>query len=167
MATNTLVTPEEYLLMAFDGPDREFVDGEVVERNEGERQHSEIQARLVEIFCELRKNVPLYCFPGLRLRLAETRYRIPDISVFAKEKPTESVPSSPPLVAIEIVSRDDRYTEITHKLEEYRAWGVPHVWLIDPWQKKLSVYGKSGLVVASSLALPEFDIEISAGEILG
>ena len=31
MATNTLVTPEEYLLMAFDGPDREFVDGEVVE----------------------------------------------------------------------------------------------------------------------------------------
>ncbi len=167
MATNTLVTPEEYLLMAFDGPDREFVDGEVVERNVGERQHSEIQARLVEIFYELRKNVPLYCFPELRLRLAETRYRIPDISVFAKEKPTENVPSSPPLVAIEIVSRDDRYTEITHKLEEYRAWGVPHVWLIDPWQKKLSVYGESGLVVASSLALPEFDIEISAGEILG
>ena len=153
--------------MAFDGPYRELVDGEVVERNEGERQHSEIQARLVEIFYELRKNVPLYCFPELRLRLAETRYRIPDISVFAKEKPTENVPSSPPLVAIEIVSRDDRYTEITHKLEEYRAWGVPHVWLIDPWQKKLSVYGESDLVVASSPALPEFDIEISAGEMLG
>ena len=167
MATNTLVTPEEYLLMAFDGPDQEFVDGEVVERNVGERQHSEIQARLVEIFYELRKNVPLYCFPELRLRLAETRYRIPDLSVFAKEKPAESVPSSPPLVAIEIVSRDDRYTEITHKLEEYRAWGVPHVWLIDPWQKKLGVYGESGLVLTSSLVLPEFDIEISAGEILG
>ena len=35
--------------MASAGPDREFVDGEVVERNVGERQHSEIQARLVEI----------------------------------------------------------------------------------------------------------------------
>jgi Uma2 family endonuclease len=42
------------------------------------------------------------------------------------------VPDTPPLVAIEILSPDDRLIEVRQKLEEYQAWGVPHIWLIDP-----------------------------------
>jgi hypothetical protein len=36
------------------------------------------------------------------------------------------VPDTPPLIAIEILSPDDLLTEVREKLEEYRAWGVPH-----------------------------------------
>jgi len=45
MATKPLVPVEEYLRTSFDGPDREYLDGEIVERNVGENQHSEVQAR--------------------------------------------------------------------------------------------------------------------------
>jgi hypothetical protein len=37
MATRVLISADEYLRTSFDGPDREFLDGEVVERNAGEK----------------------------------------------------------------------------------------------------------------------------------
>ena len=58
MATKPLVSAEEYLRTSFDGPDREYVDGEIVERNVGENQHSKAQGRLIEVFYELRKTKP-------------------------------------------------------------------------------------------------------------
>ena len=41
MATSVLVSPEAYLATIFAGPDREYVDGQIVERNVGENLHSE------------------------------------------------------------------------------------------------------------------------------
>ena len=167
MATKPLVSVEEYLRTSFDGPDREYLDGEIVERNVGEKEHSRIQGRLVEIFYELRKSKPLFSYPELRLRLGPGRFRIPDVAIFAPEKPVESVPSVAPFVVIEIVSPDDRLTEIVQKLEEYHAWGAPHVWLIDPTIKKLFTYSSAGLLQARAFQLPEYGVEIPAGEILG
>lgn len=40
---------EEYLHTQFDGPDREYVDGGVVERNTGELPHAILQADLIYI----------------------------------------------------------------------------------------------------------------------
>ena len=68
MATSVLVSPEDYLATSFEGPEREYVDGRVVERNAGENPHSEVQARLIEIFYELRKKLPLYCRLGASLQ---------------------------------------------------------------------------------------------------
>ena len=42
MATGTLVTVEDYLNTSYS-PDCDYVDGEVLERNSGEREHSELQ----------------------------------------------------------------------------------------------------------------------------
>ena len=36
----TLVSVEEYLNTSYDGADREYVDGRIVERNLGEKDHS-------------------------------------------------------------------------------------------------------------------------------
>ena len=166
MAIQALVSPEEYLSTSFDGPDREYVDGLIVERNVGENPHSEVQARLIEIFYELRKQHPLYCRPELRLKLAPTRYRIPDVAVFHPDKPTELVPDRPPLIVFEIVSREDRYTDVLKKLEEYRVWGAPHIWIVDPWRRTLSVYEQEGLITVSSFILAELGIEIPHAEIL-
>ena len=165
MATKTLITPEEYLRTSFDGRDCEYVDGEIVERNGGEAPHSKIQARLVEIVYELRKAKPVYALPELRLKLSETRYHIPDISIFAGQEPAENIPSSPPLILVEVVSRDDRYTKIIEKLEDYHAWGVPHIRLIDPWQRKLSIYRPEGLTAVSVLRVPELNLTASPAEL--
>lgn len=151
--------------MNFDGPDREFVSGETVERNVGEKPHSKAQTRLAAIFEELRKSRPLYAFTELRLRLGPEICRIPDLAVFAGQEPAENVPSVAPLVAVEIVSREDRYTEIVGKLEEYRAWGVAHVWLVDPWMSRLYVYGAAGLREVPAFHLPEFGVEIEASRL--
>jgi Uma2 family endonuclease len=164
-STKTSISVAEYLRTSLD-PDREYVDGEIVERNVGEKPQSKVQGKLIQIFYELAKIHPLFCFPELRMKLAEGRYRIPDVAVFAVQEPEENVPDAPPLAAIEIVSPDDRYTEILRKLEEYRAWGVPHVWLADPWLRQLHVYTSAGLREVRAFTLPEFDVEIPIDRIV-
>lgn len=81
MATKTLVTPAEYLEMVFDGPDREFVDGEVVERAMPDLPHADRQTRLIEIFYELRKSHPLFAVTEVRHQLSGRLFRIPDVAV--------------------------------------------------------------------------------------
>ncbi len=166
MATKAQISLEHYLSMSFDGPDCEYLDGEIVERNVGENPHSLAQLRLSIFFGNLSKTLPFHPRPEIRLRISPTRYRVVDLAVFAGDAPTENVPSTPPAIAIEIVSRDDRYMEIVQKLEEYRQWGVRHVWLVDPWLRKLYTYGESGLGEVPAFHLPEFDVRIPAAEIL-
>ena len=93
------------------------------------------------------------------------RIRIPDVALFHPEKPAELVPSDAPLVVVEIVSREDRHTEIIQKFEEYRAWGVTHIWLADPWQRQLSVYGDNGLTAVGSLQISDLGLEITAADL--
>jgi len=50
MSTRALVPVEEYLRMSFEGPDPEYLDGELVERNLGDDSHSSTQARLAIFF---------------------------------------------------------------------------------------------------------------------
>jgi Uma2 family endonuclease len=53
---------------------------------------------------------------------------------------------------------------VREKLEEYKAWGVPHVWLVDPHGKRLYVCDK-GLMEVTSLQVPELGIELLPGRI--
>lgn len=157
MATSTQLPVEEYLRMSFEGLDREYLDGEVVERTVGGNKHSKTQVEFIRAV--YRKAAALYVRPELRMQTAPNRYRIADVAVFSKE-PTEEVPSTPPLIVLEIVSRDDRHTEIVEKLAEYLRWGVRHVWLADPYNLMLHVYGEDGLRQVSSLDLAEYDLRI-------
>ncbi len=69
------------------------------------------------------------------------------------------MPDTPPLVVVEVLSLDDRLTAVREKLEEYRAWGVPHVWLVDPHGKRLYICDR-GLMEVSSLQILELGIEL-------
>jgi Uma2 family endonuclease len=104
-----------------------------VERSMPDLVHSGVQARLVAIILALTERCRLFAFPELRLRLADDVVRVPDVAIFREAIPTALVPAEPPHCVIEIVSRDDRYTDVLEKLDEYARWGVPHVWVIDPW----------------------------------
>ena len=163
MAAHTQISVEEYLRTSFDGTDREYLDGEIVERGMPIKAHSKAQARLIARFGMLEEKLSLCCLPNLHLRVGERRYRVADIAVFSGE-PAEEVPSSPPLVTIEILSPDDRFAEVLAKLAEYRAWGVPHVWFVDPLNRRIYVY-TVGLSEVPAFRLPEYDVEIAAPEI--
>jgi len=160
VATKSLAPVDEYLRLSFDGSEREYLDGEAVVRSAGDRSQSSVQARLIQSLYEFEKKHDLFGQPEIRLRVSPARYRVADLTVFEGGEPDELVPSSPPFITVEIVSRDDRYTEIIEKLDEYYRWGVRYVWRIDPRLRKLYVHGASGLGKITELEAPEYQLRI-------
>ena len=163
VATKTQIRAEDYLRMTFEH-DAEFVHGEIVERSMPDLIHSRIQAVLAAGFEGLRKSRGLYASTELRLKVAPDVYRIPDVAVFAG-RCLQPVPDTPPLVVVEILSRDDRYSDLMQKLEEYRQWGVQHIWVIDPPMQKFSVYTELGLQNVSSLGLSDYPFQLTPAEL--
>ena len=53
------------------------------------------------------------------------------------------------------------------KLEEYSAWGVPHIWLVDPERRRLQVYARGTLSEVTALTIPEFGVQFTPAEIFG
>jgi Uma2 family endonuclease len=159
MATKAQITAEQYLHMTFEY-DAEFVHGELVERAMPNYFHGRIETLLSSLFEALRSPYRLYACSGVRMRLAQDLYRIPDIAAFVTP-PDGAVPYEPPLVVVEILSPDDRHHDLMEKLEEYRAWGVPNIWVIDPLARRLSLYSEAGLQNVSSLALSGYPFELT------
>lgn len=164
MLAKTPVSVEEYLQSSFE-PDAEYLDGRVVERTVGEDAHSRVQANLVILFHEMRRKAHLRLRPEIRLQVASSRYRVADFAAFRENAPAEPVPSHPPLVVVEILSRDDRQTEVIAKLEEYQHWGVPHIWLVDPFLERLYVYRDRSLQAVSQFEIAGFGITIQAEQL--
>jgi Uma2 family endonuclease len=167
MSTKAAVSIEEYLRTSFEDLDREYVDGEIVERSLPDELHSETQWRLSGLIWDLSKTRPFHGRPDLRSRVSARRIRIPDVAIYAGAKPNAMVPTEPPFVAIEILSPDDRHSEVMQKFEEYEAWGVRHVWLVDPHRRRLQVYGSGTLSEVAVLEIPEYDVRFTAADIFG
>ena len=101
---------------------------------------------------------------SVRLRIRPGLILIPDVSVFYPNEPRQPVPDTPPLVAAEILSLNDRMTKVREKLQEYRAWGVPHVWLVDPHTRRFYTCNGS-LTEVPTLTIPELDIELTLADV--
>jgi Uma2 family endonuclease len=162
----TQIGVEEYLDLVFDDrPEPDYVHGEVVERALPTPVHSQIQALLAVLFFALSKRVRLVMMSELRVQIEPRLFRVVDFAVYLDARPEGRYGTSPAYVAIEIVSPDDRHGRLTHRLEDYRRWGVPHIWLVDPQLKRLYEYSDAGLLQHGGLRLPEFDFEISSQEL--
>ncbi len=165
MASSALLTAAQYLTTHFGEREPEFVHGELKERPMPTFSHAEAQAILVSLFRQLGKTHRVHGVTELRLKMTGDLFRIPDVAVFAGPRPAEAVPSSPPLVVIEITSPDDRHQDLLQKLEEYRVWGVPHIWVVEPELRQLHVYTADGLPRVQQFELPEFGFRIAASEL--
>lgn len=128
----TLVSVEEYLNTSFDDGDREYVDGVIVERNLGEKPHSKLQRKLVGYFVGQERILQTYCFPEQRIQVKASRFRVPDVCVYIGAEPEEDVFRTPPFLVVEILSKDDRASDLQEKIDDYLAFGVAYVWVIDP-----------------------------------
>jgi Uma2 family endonuclease len=145
MATSTSVAVEVYLRSSYD-PDMEYVDGELVERNVGERQHSRLQALLVALLMAREAQGKFHVYAEQRVRVsARTTYRVPDVCLMALPYRAEPVFTQPPHLVIEIVSPDDRPGDMLAKVAEYLNFGVPHLWIPDPYRRRLQEADRDGL----------------------
>jgi len=163
MSGGTSVTLQEYLDTAYS-PDREYVDGVVVERNEGERPHSFVQNRLIVL---LNRDYPaLFIWPEWRTRTKGTRYRVPDLCVTLRDPQTLLLEEAP-FLAIEILSQNDPMKDVIDKFDEYAASGVPNVWLFDPWHKRASIYAGGMLhpVTGDSIATSDPVIQLKLDDV--
>lgn len=80
MKAPTLVSVEEYLRTSYR-PDCDYVDGEVLERNGGEHDHSDLQTELAYYFRARRKQWKLHAVVEQRVQVKPSRFRIPDVCI--------------------------------------------------------------------------------------
>jgi Uma2 family endonuclease len=107
MATSAQVAIETYLKTSYH-PDRDYVDGEIEERNLGEFDHASVQMALLAWFYARRNEWNVHVLPELRVRISPTRVRIPDVCLISRDLAIEQVITYPPLLVIEILSPEDR-----------------------------------------------------------
>jgi Uma2 family endonuclease len=71
---------------------------------------------------------------------------------------------TPPFLCVEIVSSKDRLSRIIPKLAEYRTFGVPHIWLIDPDRNQAFTYD-GGLQLVHGDVITAGDISLPLSEV--
>lgn len=156
-ATAALITLDEYMSTSYS-PDCEYIDGLVVERNVGQGRHAYAQSKLLFRLAELTAGKKLIVLVEQRTRVTGTRVRIPDVSVVEK---LEEVVTNAPLLCVEVLSPDDRWSRVIASVGEYQSMGVPGVWVLDPYQAKAWVFEsenppvevKDGRLTARSLGV--------------
>jgi len=160
MATATLVSVEQYLSTPYS-PDCDYVDGVVLERNVGELNHSTVQGELYFWFRTRRRDLRTWAYTEQRVQVKPTRYRVPDVCVVVGEKPQEQIFTKPPFLCIEILSPDDRMSELLDKIGDYLEFGVRYVWVIDPTSRRAWVHTAAGSHEIRDLVLRTDNPEIA------
>jgi Uma2 family endonuclease len=171
MATTTHISLEQYLKTAYE-PDAEYVDGEIEARNVGEYDHNAVQKAVLLWFARHEKEWGIRCIQEQRTRLGPSRVRIPDVSIFLRELPVEQIFTRPQLVAIEVLSPEDRHSKVQEKIDDYRGFRIPHIWIVDPakrigwdcsdgnWTRR-DQFGVPGAAIALDLQVLFRDLDLS------
>jgi Uma2 family endonuclease len=159
MSTLALVPVGDYLGHTKD-PDCEYLEGRLVERNVGEISHGDAQGRT---YAFVLVNWPgFWAGVEIRVQVRPNRFRIPDVVVVRGGRPPGRIITSPPEVAVEVLSPEDRAADVQDKIDDYLQFGIPVVWLIDPERQRAWIHTKEGSreVTDRILRNPTGDIEV-------
>jgi Uma2 family endonuclease len=155
------ISVEGYLSTVFEH-DYEYVDGVIEERDLGDFEHSFLQLFLGSIFVAHRAEWGVIAVSEQRVQTQPDHFRVPDLTILRAGTPRERILTRPPLLVIEIQSPEDTLRRTATKAAEYLAFGIEHVWVIDPQARVGYRAAASGLELASSgeLAIPETPIRV-------
>jgi Uma2 family endonuclease len=163
MATSTRLSLLEYMKTSYR-PDREFVDGELRERNVGKWEHARLQALLASWFQSQEKGWSVKVATEQRVQVSPTRVRIPDV-MLAPRGPQPEVAVDPPVLVVDILSPDDSYTETQSRSADYLHMGVPCVWIIDPTSRTDRQCIGVAWTAADTLVVPGTKIQVNLLEL--
>jgi Uma2 family endonuclease len=141
MSTPVLTPLADYLGHTTD-PDCDYVDGGLVERNVGEISHSDAQGRTYAFILVNARG--FWAGVEARVPVRADRFRVPDVVVMRGGRPAGRIITSPPEVAIEVLSPEDRAADVQARIDDYLQFGVPAVWLIDPERQRAWIHSKDG-----------------------
>ncbi len=131
MSATTHVPVEIYLRSSYE-PDAEYVDGEIEKRPVGENDHSAWQEAICFWFRQHALDWNVRVRPELRIQVAATRFRVPDVTVLDRVQAIEQIVTHPPLAVFEVLSPEDSLQRLKRKLEDYRTMGIQEIWIVDP-----------------------------------
>ncbi len=142
-----LITGEQLLEMGDIGP-CELIDGRIVPMSPTAKRHGALESRLDRYlgrFVESHKLGETFVGEvGIYTRRNPDRIRVADFAFVSKERLAQSLSEGflevAPELVIEIVSANDRWSDIRQKLEEYFSIGVERVWIVEPETRDVLVY---------------------------
>jgi Uma2 family endonuclease len=134
MPTATQISLEQYLRTPFE-PDAEYVRGEVQERDMGEYDHNTVQWAILSWFRQHDKGWQTRTIQEQRTRFSNGNVRVPDVSVWRRDVPVQPVFDKPQLIAVEVLSPEDRHSRVQEKIEDYRDFQVQNIWIVDPLKR--------------------------------
>ena len=141
MSTAVLIPVSEYLGQTYH-PDCDYVDGLLEERNVGEISHGNVQTSVAGY---IRYQVRgFWSVVEVRVQVKRDRFRIPDVTIVRGGMPSGRIIVSPPEVAVEVLSPEDRAASIQDRIDDYLAFGVPCVWVINPETHRAWVHTSDG-----------------------
>ena len=153
--TAKLMTAEEFMGIPDDGYRYELIRGELKKMAAASFDHGVYASRIVETLLPfVRGNrlgeVPL-TEPGFLLGTNPDHVRIPDVGfvrqerVDAAERPFVFFSGAPDLVA-EVISPNDRYTDVDDKVGEWLEAGAGMVIVVNPRNRTVKVHSRAGTV---------------------
>jgi Uma2 family endonuclease len=156
-----LVTAEELERFPEDDYRYELVEGRVIRMSPVGYQHGRIAMRfgaLLDHHVRSRNLGVVLIEVGFTLRSNPDTVRGPDVAFIRRERIPTPDPrgfwKGPPDLAVEVLSPDDRPSDVRTRVEEYLMAGVPLVLVVDGDEKTVTVYRSS----TAPTTLPSDDI---------
>ena len=145
-----LITVDEFVALPDppQGGKMELVDGKVVTMPPVGREHGVLVGRLSRALSGFSDDGEFGVGAGFRLFPDRDLVRAPDVHWVASERlpefSDEGFYDSFPDLAVEVVSPDDRDSEVSEKVHEYLAAGTRRVWVVRPKTKSVTVHRPDG-----------------------
>ena len=137
MATTAAISVEEYLNNPRYGL-CEYRDGAIQEKYpvvEGvpmvSNEHGILVSLVIAWFSQHKREWGVRPVTEVHTRIAETAYRLPDVSILPLG-PFDAIQVTPPLIVIEVLSPANSMSDMLRKLEDYEYMRIPNIWIIDP-----------------------------------
>jgi Uma2 family endonuclease len=158
ITVNTPMTPEQLLTLP-DSKGLEIVAGKLVEKHVG-IESNEIGLLIAYLLIDYSRKHRVgrvlgyesgfHCFPH-----DPSMIRKPDVAFLSYDKaPADKVIGAyskvAPEIAIEVLSPNDVFKEVSEKVSDYLAAGVNQVWVVNPFRKQVEVHTSAGTKVLSA-----------------
>jgi Uma2 family endonuclease len=157
------VSVEEYLATSYK-PACDYLDGVLRQKPMPTWKHGLLQGHFMQL---INTGFPKFAAASeVTVRIREGKYFVPDVVVQSRDRIQDPYPTEPVHLCIEILSPDDRMSEVLAKCEEYHAWGVPTVWIADPDNERAWEYraGQRPKEIAAGASLTADGIVVPLSE---
>ncbi|PSL00968.1 Uma2 family endonuclease [Murinocardiopsis flavida] len=131
------LTVDDLARMPDDGRRYELIDGRLDVSPAPVRWHTRIEGRLQYHLVGLApEGLEVLPGPGINFNADRTHHRIPDLAVAQEDNGESPYLTSPPLLAVEVVSPESVFRDHHTKKREYAEFGIESYWIISPYTDK-------------------------------